>query len=60
MIAYFILVMAIGFIFLLRYFETQKMKDPINNRFLFSPTFLLMIVFVILLLDITYILQKIF
>ncbi len=60
MTAYFILIISILLIIFLRFLEQRKINDPINNRLPFSPTFLLMIVFVILLLDIAYILQKIF
>lgn len=58
--AFFILFVAIGLIFLLRFLEGRKMSDPINNRLPFSPTFVMMIVFVILLLDVAYILQNLF
>lgn len=58
MFSYFILIIAVGLIGLLRFLEGRKMKDPINHALPFSPTFVMMLVFVILLLDVAYILKN--
>lgn len=57
LIPFLILIISVPLILLMRYLEKRKMADPINNRLPFSPTFLLLAIVFILVLDTAYILQ---